>query len=178
MAKITKLPKFIDNILFPDLTAKHWKLFNKYNASKSRIRKLFLLARIKKIQRSFNCSIPVSRKIEPFYTPHGLCGIFISAAATIQKDCVIFQNVTIGSNTTKGHKREGAPSIGEGVFIGANAVIIGRVEIGKNARIGAGCAVACDVPAGATAVSQAPRIIEGDPERSNGFRRITETDKM
>lgn len=66
MAKITKLPKFIDNILFPDITAKHWKLFNKYNASKSRIRKLFLLARIKKIQRSFNCSIPVSRKIDRF----------------------------------------------------------------------------------------------------------------
>ena len=178
MAKITKLPKFVDNILFPDLTAKHWRLFNKYNNTKSRLKKLFLLARIKKIQRSFNCSIPVSKRIEPFYTPHGLCGIFISAAATIGQGCVIFQNVTIGSNTTKGHKREGAPTISDGVFIGAGAVIIGKVEIGKNARIGAGCAVACDVPAGATAVSQPPRIIEGDPERSNGFRKITETDKI
>ena len=178
MARITKLPKFVDRLLFPDLTAKHWKLFNKYNASKSRIRKLFLLARIKKIQRSFNCSIPVSKRIEPFYTPHGLCGIFISAAATIAKDCVIFQNVTIGSNTIKGHKREGAPTICEGVLIGAGAVVIGKVNIGKNARIGAGCAVATDIPEGATAVSQSPRIIEGDPERSNSFRRITDTDKI
>ena len=178
MPKITKLPKFVENILFPEKTAKHCRLFKKYNNSKSRIRKLFLLSRIKKIQRGFNCSIPVSRKICPFKTPHGLSGIFISAAATIAENCIIFQNVTIGSNTIKGHKREGAPSIGEGVMIGANAVVIGAVTVGKNARIGAGCAVTKDVPAGATAVSSSIRIIEGDPEAKNVFRAITDTDKL
>ena len=178
MAKITRLPKFVDNILFPDKTAKHWKLFNKYNNTKSRIRKLFLLAKIKKIQRNFNCSIPVSRKINPFKTPHGLSGIFISAAATVAPGCIIFQNVTIGSNTIKGHKREGAPQIAEGVMIGANAVVIGGVTVGKNAKIGAGCAVTKDVPAGATAVSSSIRIIEGDPDAQNVFRAITDTDKL
>lgn len=168
-----KIPKFIDDMIFPDRVAKHWKLFNKYNGTKNRIRRFFLLVRIRKLQRSFNASIPVSNKIKPFYTPHGLSGIFISAAATIDEGCTIFQNVTVGSNTIKGHPREGGPQIGKGVLIGANAVVIGKVTVGDNARIGAGCALATDLPAGATAVSQAPRIIEGDPNRDNTFRTVT-----
>lgn len=169
-----KIPKFIDDMIFPDRVAKHWKLFNKYNGTKNRIRRFFLLVRIRKLQRRFNASIPVSNKIKPFYTPHGLSGIFISAAATIDEGCTIFQNVTVGSNTIKGHPREGGPQIGKGVLIGANAVVIGKVTVGDNARIGAGCALATDLPAGATAVSQAPRIIEGDINRDNTFRKITD----
>lgn len=170
-----KIPKFIDDMIFPDRVAKHWKLFNKYNGTKNRIRRFFLLVRIRKLQRRFNASIPVSNKIKPFYTPHGLSGIFISAAATIDEGCTIFQNVTVGSNTIKGHPREGGPQIGKGVLIGANAVVIGKVTVGDNARIGAGCALATDLPAGATAVSQAPRIIEGDPNRDNTFRTVTDS---
>lgn len=176
MAKL-QLPGFIDRMIFPDLTAKHWKLFRKYNGTSNRIRRLFLLIKIRKIQKKFNASIPVSNKIKPFCTPHGLSGIFISAAATIDEGCTIFQNVTIGSNTIKGHPREGGPQIGKGVFIGANAVVIGKVTVGENARIGAGCALATDLPAGATAVSQAPRIIEGDKSRDNTFRTITESNE-
>lgn len=170
-----KIPKFIDDMIFPDRVAKHWKLFNKYNGTKNRIRRFFLLVRIRKLQRSFNASIPVSNKIKPFYTPHGLSGIFISAAATIDEGCTIFQNVTVGSNTIKGHPREGGPQIGKGVLIGANAVVIGKVTVGDNARIGAGCALVTDLPAGATAVSQAPRIIEGDINRDNTFRTVTDS---
>lgn len=170
-----KIPKFIDDMIFPDRVAKHWKLFNKYNGTKNRIRRFFLLVRIRKLQRRFNASIPVSNKIKPFYTPHGLSGIFISAAATIDEGCTIFQNVTVGSNTIKGHPREGGPQIGKGVLIGANAVVIGKVTVGDNARIGAGCALATDLPAGATAVSQAPRIIEGDINRDNAFRTVTDS---
>lgn len=173
MAKL-QLPNFIDRIIFPDRVEKHWKLFAKYNATSNRIRRLFLLIKIRKIQKKFNASIPVSNKIKPFYTPHGLSGIFISAAATIDEGCTIFQNVTVGSNTIKGHPREGGPQIGKGVLIGANAVVIGKVSVGDNARIGAGCAVATDVPAGATAVSASPRIVEGDVSRDNTFRKITD----
>ena len=173
MAKL-QLPNFIDRMIFPDRVAKHWKLFKKYNKTSNRIRRLFLLIKIRKIQKRFNASIPVSNKIKPFYTPHGLSGIFISAAATIDEGCTIFQNVTVGSNTIKVHPREGAPQIGKGVLIGANAVVIGKVTVGDNARIGAGCALATDLPAGATAVSATPRIIEGASDRDNTFRKITD----
>lgn len=43
--------------------------------------------------------------------PHGLNGIHISDAATIGEGCVILQQVTIGSNTTKGSKHFGSPTI-------------------------------------------------------------------
>ncbi len=171
---MSRIIKFIDSLFFPNLTEKHWKLYRKYLSSKNKIRKFFLLSKIMKLQRKFNASIPVSKKIVPFETPHGLSGIFISAAATIGEGCIIFQNVTIGSNTIPGHPRNGAPAIGKGVMIGANAVVIGNVTVGDNARIGAGCALAKDLPANATAVSQAPRIIVSECERTNTFRTITE----
>lgn len=165
----------IDSIIFPSRTKKHWKLFNKYLATNNRFKRVILLRKIVRIQEGFNCSIPVSNRISPFTAPHGLSGIFISAGATVAPDCIIFQNVTIGSNTIKGHPREGSPTIGKGVMIGANAVVIGKVDIGDNARIGAGCAVACDVPANATAVSEKPRIFGSDEDRKNVFRTFAES---
>ena len=53
----------------------------------------------------------------------------------------------------------GSPTIGNKVFIGAGAKIIGKITIGDKAKIGAGCVVVQDVPAGATCVMQNSRII-------------------
>ena len=59
-------------------------------------------------------------------------------------------------------------------MIGANASVVGKINIGSNARIGAGCAVACDIPENATVVSQAPRIILRESSETNVFHSITE----
>ena len=53
----------------------------------------------------------------------------------------------------------GAIVIGDDVFIGQNAVILGGVTIGARAIIGAGAVVTRDVPAGATAVGVPARVI-------------------
>ena len=53
------------------------------------------------------------------------------------------------------------PIIGDDVFIGAGAKILGAVTIGDGARIGANAVVVCDVPAGATAVGVPARIVAG-----------------
>lgn len=58
-----------------------------------------------------------------------------------------------------GGGKYGAPNIGNNVFIGAGAKIIGPVTIGDNAKIGAGCIVVKDIPANATCVMEKPRII-------------------
>jgi serine O-acetyltransferase len=68
--------------------------------------------------------------------PHGLKGIFISGEAEIGENCVIFQQVTIGSNSLPFSKSIGAPIIGNDCYIGAGAKIIGGVKIGDNCRIG------------------------------------------
>lgn len=101
--------------------------------------------------------------------PHDMVGIFISDMAQIGENVVIFQHVTIGSNTIKGHPRCGAPSIGNNVYIGAGAKIIGKVTIGDNCRIGANCVVVKDMSANTTAVCATTRFIAADETLDNKF---------
>jgi serine O-acetyltransferase len=95
----------------------------------------------------------------PFF-PHGIIGIFISDGSKIDKNCTIFQHVTIGSNLLLDSKGIGAPSIKENCYIGAGAKIIGNVSIGKNCRIGANCVVYKNMPDNSVAVLQPTRLIQ------------------
>lgn len=78
--------------------------------------------------------------------PHLYFGIFISQGAVIGKRCTIFHHVTIGSNLLIDSKSCGYPIIGDDVYIGTGAKIIGNVKIGNNVRIGANTIVFKDVP--------------------------------
>lgn len=84
--------------------------------------------------------------------PHGIQGIFISGGAKIGRNCIIYQQVTIGSNTLPDSARRGSPTIGDNVLIGAGAKIIGNLTIGNNVRIGANVCVVNDVPDNSTVV--------------------------
>lgn len=74
-------------------------------------------------------------------------GIVIHPAAVIGPNCLIFQQVTIG--TVDGSAE---PVIEGHVDIGAGAKILGGVRVGAHAKIGANAVVLIDVPAGRTAV--------------------------
>lgn len=91
--------------------------------------------------------------------PHGMQGIFISRDAKIGKNCVIFQQVTIGSNTLVDSENIGSPVIGNDCYIGAGAKIIGNVIIGNNVRIGANCVVHKSVPDNSVVISGKQHII-------------------
>jgi serine O-acetyltransferase len=80
-------------------------------------------------------------------------GIVINADAKIGCNCDIYQQVTLGE--LKGY----APQIGDGVFIGPGAKIIGRVKVGDGAHIGANALVIKDVPAGALVLAAQAEII-------------------
>lgn len=92
--------------------------------------------------------------------PHDYYGCFISGQAKIGKNAIIFQQVTIGSNTLKGTKFRGAPIVGDNVYIGAGAKIIGSITIGDNCRIGANAVVYEDMPPHSVAVQAHTRIIQ------------------
>jgi serine O-acetyltransferase len=91
-------------------------------------------------------------------------GLFIShgqatvlSAERIGANLQVHQGVTVGWDY-RGDRR---PIIGDDVFIGAGAKILGAVTVGDGARIGANAVVVCDVPAGATAVGVPARIVAG-----------------
>lgn len=81
-------------------------------------------------------------------------GIVIHPDAVIGPNCLIFQQVTIGT-------RAGGlpPVIGGHVDIGAGAKILGSLNIGDHANIGANAVVLKDVPAGKTAVGIPATVI-------------------
>ena len=85
--------------------------------------------------------------------PHGLHGIFISQYAEIGENCRIYQNVTIGEVAGR------APCIGPDCWIGAGAVLVGGIRVGRGVKIVAGAVVARDIPDHCTVVAQQPRIM-------------------
>ncbi len=72
------------------------------------------------------------------------------------------ENCWIGPGVTFGYKGAGSglPSIGNNVFIGAGAKILGSLTVGDNAVIGANAVVVKDVPANCTVVGVPARIIK------------------
>ncbi|AAM83667.1 serine acetyltransferase [Yersinia pseudotuberculosis] len=88
-------------------------------------------------------------------------GIVIGETAVVENDVSILQSVTLGgTGKTSGDRH---PKIREGVMIGAGAKILGNIEVGRGAKIGAGSVVLQSVPAHTTAAGVPARIV-GKPE--------------
>jgi serine O-acetyltransferase len=84
-------------------------------------------------------------------------GIVIGETCVIGDDVSIMQGVTLGSTDDAIGERH--PKIGNGVLIGAGAIILGNILIGEGARIGAGSVVLTSVPPNATVVGVLARTI-------------------
>ena len=155
-----------------------WESFKKYFATKSNLEKQKAKLKCMYINRCFGSSIPLNARINLFTTPHSFYGIFISEAARIGTGCTIYQGVTIGSNTLLDSKSAGAPTIGDNVYIGTGARIIGNVKVGNNVRIGAGCTVTRDVPDNCTVVQAAPFVIQKNFPQDNRWISMTKWRKL
>jgi serine O-acetyltransferase len=68
-------------------------------------------------------------------------------------------NIHIEHQVTIGAERRAAPVVGSNVFIGAGAKVIGAVEVGDGARIGANAVVVDDVPAHSTVVGIPAKVV-------------------
>jgi len=82
-------------------------------------------------------------------------GVVIHPDARIGPNCLVFQQVTIG---TRGDGL--VPVIGGHVDIGAGAKLLGGIVVGDHSLIGANAVVLCDVPAGTIAVGNPAQIRE------------------
>jgi serine O-acetyltransferase len=83
---------------------------------------------------------------------HGT-GIVIGGYARIGRNAILLHQVTIGSPDPA--RIEAMPVIGDDVFIGAGAKVIGPVTVGDNAFIGVNAIVTRDIPSGSRVLSKA-----------------------
>lgn len=77
------------------------------------------------------------------YVGHPYC-ITINPKAIIGMNCCIHRGVLIGQENRG--RRQGVPVIGDNVWIGINASIVGKVHIGNDVLIAPNSYVNCDVP--------------------------------
>jgi serine O-acetyltransferase len=84
-------------------------------------------------------------------------GVVISPDAVLGANTNIAQGVTIGA-TSRGEKK-GAPTLEDRVWVGANAIIVGRVTIGREALIAPGAYVNFDVPPGAVVLGNPGKVV-------------------
>ncbi|HEU4686126.1 MAG TPA: serine O-acetyltransferase [Nitrospira sp.] len=118
----------------------------------------------------FGVAIPHTTSIGPgFYIGH-IRDIVINEAAVIGANCNISQGVTIGQ-ANRG-PRKGTPVIGDRVYIGPGAKIVGAVRVGHDAAIGANCVVTRDVPDHAVVVGVPGRIISFEGSRAYVNRTV------
>lgn len=90
------------------------------------------------------------------FIDHG-AGTVIGETAEIGDNVTIYHGVTLGGTGKDTGKRH--PTVGNNVFIGAGAQILGPIRIGDGAKIGAGAVVVKDVAPGTTVVGVPGRAV-------------------
>lgn len=86
--------------------------------------------------------------------------VLIHSSGVVINGCVRGgANVFVEHQVTIGAERRSTPVIGSDVFIGAGAKVIGAVNVGDGARIGANAVVVHDVPANSTVVGIPARVV-------------------
>ncbi|MEN6479414.1 MAG: serine O-acetyltransferase [Anaerolineales bacterium] len=93
-----------------------------------------------------------------FFIDHGM-GVVIGETAEVGDDVLMYQGSVLGGVSLNKGKRH--PTVGNGVVVGAHAIVLGAIEIGDRARIGSGAVVVKPVPADSTAVGVPARLVRG-----------------
>ena len=89
------------------------------------------------------------------FIDHGM-GVVIGETAVVGDDVLLFHGVTLGGRSMRRGKRH--PTLGDNVTVGAGAKVLGPVQIGSGAQIGANAVVITDVPADYIAVGIPAKI--------------------
>ncbi|MFP9171020.1 MULTISPECIES: serine O-acetyltransferase [unclassified Streptococcus] len=90
------------------------------------------------------------------FIDHG-AGLVIGETAIVEKGVMLYHGVTLGGTGKDTGKRH--PTVREGVLVSAHAQVIGPIEIGAKAKVGAGAVVVSDVPSDVTVVGVPAKIV-------------------
>lgn len=106
--------------------------------------------------------LPVTATIGPRLRLYHRSGIVLSPQASLGCDCQLRHGVTIGNKVDRAGNELGVASIGDDVDLGAGCVVIGDIQVGDHARIGALAVVTRPVPAWAVVAGNPARVIRVD----------------
>lgn len=98
---------------------------------------------------------------ERLFIDHGM-GVVIGETAEIGDDVLLYQGVTLGGTGNQRGKRH--PTLGNRVVVGTGAAILGAINLGDDAKVGAGSVVVHSVPDGATVVGIPGRVVRARSE--------------
>lgn len=90
------------------------------------------------------------------FIDHG-AGLVIGETAIVEKGVMLYHGVTLGGTGKDVGKRH--PTVREGALVSAHAQVIGPIEIGAKAKVGAGAVVVSDVPSDVTVVGVPAKIV-------------------
>ena len=113
-----------------------------------------------------NCIIGRGAEFGPGFVLIHSTGVVINGSVRGGRNVYIEHQVTIGA------ERRNSPVIGNDVFIGAGAKVIGSVTVGDGARVGANAVVVHDVPPHSTVVGIPARVVR--QRNANGQAHETE----
>ncbi|HEX4954475.1 MAG TPA: DapH/DapD/GlmU-related protein [Thermoanaerobaculia bacterium] len=91
---------------------------------------------------------------------HGV-GLVVGGYAKVGQDALLLHGATIGSPSSS-RVRE-MPVIGDRVFLGANAAVIGAVTLGDDVKVGANAVVTRDLPSGIRVRAAEAVLVEPGP---------------
>lgn len=157
MLKISKL--YVNSISFRYI---YWMRLSCYLRTRRLLFPLYVLGRLRLTHISHNSGIqinPVTQIDKGFYIGH-FGTIVINGRSVLGKNINISPGVNIGQANRGKHK--GTPIIGDSVYIGPGAKIVGAVHIGNNVCIGANAVVTHDVPDNACVAGVPAQIISMD----------------
>ena len=172
----SRLASFVYSIIIePGFVYSFWMRICTYLESHPIFKYLFFpLARIILMHYEYKFGISISPRTQigsGFYICH-FGGIIINQSAVIGKNCNISHEVTVG-RANRG-ARKGIPVIGDNVYIGPGAKVIGNIRIGNNVAIGANSVVTKDVPNNGVVVGIPGKVISFDG--SAGYVNKTDYD--
>jgi len=140
------------------------------------LRRIFTLARlISQVSRFFTgIEIHPGAKIgERLFIDHGM-GVVIGETCEIGNDVVLYQGVTLGGNGKEKGKRH--PTIGNHVVIGSGAKVLGSFKIGDGSFVGANAVVLREVPTNSTVVGIPGKLVQRNGTRVDQLDHRIEAD--
>ena len=105
---------------------------------------------------------PGAQIAEGVFIDHG-SGLVIGETAVVEKGAMLYHGVTLGGTGKDTGKRH--PTVRKGALISAHAQVIGPIEIGEKAKVGAGAVVVSDVPSDVTVVGVPAKIVRVHGEK-------------